>query len=327
VVEQALEETREHLGSENTIFMEASYQATKMPRNYEPDWAAILKKRGSDPKNQVPSIMPGDTKYGWKSQDVVLGPMPRTQHLRSTDPRWAIMQIFSYCVHLHTRYGYIITDEELVLFRIGLNKSSSAGPSDWKTLESELRKGGTIEFESIPWSNGNHQTGDRALSVNLALWWIHLQAVKDNAIRAEYPPLMDDILKASRKDSTDPTGKETLEKVTPDSTSNSGGPDAPYCLSFQVNINEEHEMAEIPLFQRRDDSVNLFGREGSISNRTNSEYEESNTGASPKNSFRSQNTALSNETDISERSRGRKRKAHLEETIRSSRLRQRRKRF
>jgi hypothetical protein len=86
VVEQALEETREHLGSENTIFMEASYQATKMPRNYEPDWAAILKKRGSDPKNQVPSIMPGDTKYGWKSQDVVLGPMPRTQHLRSTDP-------------------------------------------------------------------------------------------------------------------------------------------------------------------------------------------------------------------------------------------------
>ena len=57
---------------------------------------------------------------------------------------------------------------------------------------------------------------------------------------------MDDILKPFRKDSTDPSGQENLENVTPDLTSSSGGPNAPYRLSFQVSINEEHEMAELP---------------------------------------------------------------------------------
>ena len=82
----------------------------------------------------------------------------------------------------------------------------------------------------------------------------------------------------------------------------------------------------ITFFKRRDDRVELYGSEGSISNRTISEYEENNIGASPRNSFRSQNTAFSDETDISERTRGRKQKTHPEETILSSILRPRRKR-
>ena len=63
------------------------------------------------------NILPGYTKLGkkWSSNKIVRGPVKvdiKCQWLRP------LAQIYTYCVRANVRYGYVITDKELVVFLV-----------------------------------------------------------------------------------------------------------------------------------------------------------------------------------------------------------------
>ena len=130
-----------------------------------------------------------------------------------------LAQIFTYCVRNDARYGYIITDKELVAVRVGPTKENdpdlkrSVGtPRSIENIKSKPKrtrskkemveqvapyiralKKGCIEYKVIPWSH--HATTQHeestVMTVNLALWWLHMMAAKDGEIQDEYAPLRD----------------------------------------------------------------------------------------------------------------------------------------
>ncbi|KAH0556904.1 hypothetical protein GP486_005304 [Trichoglossum hirsutum] len=139
-----------------------------------PDWAGIQKDHRNPGKKTYRNYCPGDTK-------------------------------------LNTRYGYILTDKELVVIRV--IKSADPPPherprrstaqyepghlrdlSDVSSALSEISIYGNtgelenyekLEIKSIPWSN----EGPSELTVNLALWYLLSMAGVDNSIEMSYPPL------------------------------------------------------------------------------------------------------------------------------------------
>ncbi|KAH0555810.1 hypothetical protein GP486_006246 [Trichoglossum hirsutum] len=78
--------------------------------------------------------------------------------------RWPIRQLANLCETAETRYGYIQTDEEMVV--CCFSKSSSGG---WKAA-----------IMPIPWT----KYGDEVLTTDLALWWLCMLAMSDPAHRA-----------------------------------------------------------------------------------------------------------------------------------------------
>lgn len=125
---------------------------------------------------------------------------------------WPIKQIFTYCMRAGVRYGYLITDYELIVVRIrpkGPNKGQSSSGSRFSTRCSrprELVNQATLDFEAIPWS---HKTSDK-LTVNLALWGLHLMAARDGTLTEE------DYVQQSQT-SNEPNTQDSLPSVyTPD---------------------------------------------------------------------------------------------------------------
>lgn len=114
----------------------------------------------------------------WSSSMIEIG---KVRENRMTDNMMRpLIQIFSYCVMNETRYGFIITDSELVVVRvridqeIRLQKSSedirSSQNNPQECLFKLARSAGVLDCKSIPWtahSNGA-QTSDR-MTANLAL--------------------------------------------------------------------------------------------------------------------------------------------------------------
>jgi hypothetical protein len=156
-------------------------------KNLTPDWAGILL---SCPENNQPgklngklnntrhylNVLPGDTKlstkfkseWGWRDQ-------------RFKDP---IIQVFTYCRRAKVRYGYIITQDELVVLR--LFHGDKENPN---TLTRGPKPSLYVEYKSIPWANN---LGDE-LTINLTLWCLHMLAAgrrpicERKALGSEYP--------------------------------------------------------------------------------------------------------------------------------------------
>ncbi|KAI9768142.1 MAG: hypothetical protein M1839_004169 [Geoglossum umbratile] len=157
-------------------------------------------------KKTYRNYCPGDTKLSskWRSEwDKEL----------LTESEWELpfSQVQYYCARLNTRYGYILTDKELVVIRV--TKSADPPPrerprrstaqyepghlrdlSDVSSALSEVSLYGNtdelgnyekLEVKSIPWSN----EGPGELTVNLALWCLLSMAGTDNSIEMSYPPL------------------------------------------------------------------------------------------------------------------------------------------
>ena len=137
-----------------------------------PDWAGILL---SCPENSQPSkcnstrhylnVLPGDTKlstkfkstWGWKDQ-------------RFKDP---VIQVFTYCRRASVPYGYIITQDELVVLRLFYGDRENPN-----NLTEGFKKYHYLEYKSIPWTNNV----DDELTVNLTLWCLHMLAARRKPI-------------------------------------------------------------------------------------------------------------------------------------------------
>ncbi|KAL8749807.1 MAG: hypothetical protein Q9199_007467 [Rusavskia elegans] len=144
-------------------------------RKLRPDWAGIKQSPGC-PK-QPPNILPGDTKLGskWKSSNIEPGKVSKATNRGG----WlaAIRQIYTYCIKTDARYGYLLTDKELVAVRISwIPDTETTDPEDKAKPRSQGT--GILEYKAIPWSHEDTeiQSSDNKPTVNLALWWLHMMA-------------------------------------------------------------------------------------------------------------------------------------------------------
>ncbi|CAD6578640.1 MAG: hypothetical protein ASARMPRED_008790 [Alectoria sarmentosa] len=239
VVSEALSVTQQHLYRSQThedIYMARGGQA-HFPGQFRPDWAGIQKctldpNKNSDDKKPN-NILPGDTKLGtkWSSRDIVSGPV----QIEYSKVNWLrpLNQVYTYCVRSNARYGYIITDKELVVLRVRplleaeqsqVTNGSPASLSDFDSTQNgsptsqssfqattysqehdegndsklpsatfEQMEDGNLEYKAIPWSNARTRDPRRSedLTVNLALWWLHIMASVSSNIKEQYQPLKD----------------------------------------------------------------------------------------------------------------------------------------
>ena len=203
---------------------------------YRPDWAGIQPRpsqhNGANADSRSKNVLPGDTKVStkWSSRDIVSGPV-QSEYTRKDWLR-PLNQVYTYCVKANARYGYIITDKELVAIRIrpNLDTDDSQPTNDsqdswqefvstqedsqraqasfrettlsWEHDESNdsalssptlahMCDDGRLEYKAISWSNAKSRDPRRCddLTVNLALWWLHIMASVSSNIKEQYPPL------------------------------------------------------------------------------------------------------------------------------------------
>ncbi|KAL9005309.1 MAG: hypothetical protein Q9188_001900 [Gyalolechia gomerana] len=159
-----------------------------------PDWAGVLRSSGScgRPENKLP----GDSKLSskWDSSKVQEGDTETFENSKN----WMgpIKQIYTYCVRANARYGYLITDRELLAVRV---RPTHTYPSK-QSAAVRARTNGVLEFKIIPWDNDKWTADDASggLTVNLALWWLHMMVNAGHEVDNSYTPL-----KEVRRNSSD----------------------------------------------------------------------------------------------------------------------------
>ena len=179
-----------------------------------PDWAAVNDaSRDARSKSESRNLLPGETKLSkkWSSLAINQGDIEEAD----LKENWyqPLAQIFTYCVRNNARYGYIITDKELVVFRVGpihhsdetdrrLSHGKRAEGSDmelgtkgsrWNKMETtepnvRAMDSGLMEYKVIPWARParSSQNSSMKMTVNLALWWLHMLAMNESSIKAKY---------------------------------------------------------------------------------------------------------------------------------------------
>lgn len=243
--------------------------------NFRPDWAGVLRPTS---QSRPTNILPGDTKLNtkWSSAWIRKGPL----RFRSGDKDWRqpLLQIFTYCTWANARYGYIITDAELVVVRV---RPGSETESQERDSQSEVdttthkladdgspaanaQRYGILEYRAIPWINGIGQTqgGITNMTVNLALWWLHIMAADNNAIENVYPPLRN----LSRDSvSKDPQYSPTLESLntTPKSRPHGKRLQTRKNLSMRPH-NRKTPERDNPRKRARDQDLDLDNRIGQM---------------------------------------------------------------
>ena len=209
IVSDALSTAQDHLDdhlSSTKIYMVKGGQADYPDSNSKlrPDWGAIRRPWSALSENK--NILPGDTKLStkWTSDDIERG---YCEHRWTASCDWfsPLKQIYTYCIRANARYGYLITDKELVVLRItptqeydsqsGLDNLDSQ--ESFRSLDptpaSRARDAGILEYKAIPWQTDDNITSNdsnsEAMTVNLALWWLHIMAADCSAIEDLYVPL------------------------------------------------------------------------------------------------------------------------------------------
>lgn len=154
-----------------------------------PDWAGMSDAQGEN------NILPGDTKLSrnWESKDI-----PTIVHEDGTlinlnDAKEGIAlvaplkQLLHYCIQSDMRYGYFITDKELVVFRVGPEHKRRSDDG----ITFEMTDSAIMEWQSIPWKTHGK---DNQMTVNIGLWVLHLLAANNGALDWEYKELTKEIL-------------------------------------------------------------------------------------------------------------------------------------
>lgn len=173
-----------------------------------PDWAGIQTdkikelKVNHQKRTMYRNVLPGDTKLSSKwGTEVYEKNKTESLYLEPFN------QIFAYCEEANVRYGYLITQKELVVVRLVYeartqgpdapekpdsaslllreqlkrDTKASVPPDATKRKSSEPRL--ILEYQSIDWEDELHhdkRTQERkepeTLTINLALWCLHLMA-------------------------------------------------------------------------------------------------------------------------------------------------------
>ena len=224
VVSEALLASQDKLGDAwppPNILMARGGQANYPGSNsaYRPDWGGLQLTVAQEEKGlKSPNLLPGDTKLSSKWTSRELADIDKESEDESKKPRsiniqkvmgtdWArpIRQVFTYCLVANVRYGFIITDRELVVLRISAVDQNSAEATDESqgSLDSapdatptKSPKAGKMQYKVIPWSTENANMGRAPgkLTINLALWWLHMLAAENSKIHRLYTPLSEMVL-------------------------------------------------------------------------------------------------------------------------------------
>lgn len=171
-----------------------------------PDWAAKIShlasatKRTQKCQESTWNILPGDTKLStkWKSS------MDKESNPEYLKP---LNQIFRYCKHARVRYGYLLTQEELAVIRISwighTPDNVQTRITDPERRHSQRRfdarlsypkpkqETKCLELKSISWAN-NANTEPGTMTVNLALWCLHMMAARERSLGWGYPTLLEE---------------------------------------------------------------------------------------------------------------------------------------
>lgn len=248
IVNKALDTAQPHLDNRlslDNIYMCLGGQAQLPTSELHPDWAAIMPSTistgDSDAKSK--NFLPGETKLSrkWSSGKIV------QREVQPSQPKsnWIqpLAQTYTYCIRVNARYGYIITDKELVVFRIRPIPSPNGDGSQLKDLQSlkdmnpranvdrlkdmqlfdetpakRAQTNGLLEFKAIPWANHFHRGRDHLgqLTVNLSLWWLHIMAAESSCIEERYEPLRDAVWRPqARIQRTEFTSSTSFKKRPP----------------------------------------------------------------------------------------------------------------
>ncbi|KAK8096001.1 hypothetical protein PG999_014023 [Apiospora kogelbergensis] len=169
-------------------------------QHQKPDWCVYQKKDEQSTK-PCPNLLPGDIKPAkkWKSEWITSSDptMRRKAYL-------VLNQITKYMYLGGRRYGFILSEEELVAVRLSMftrdpeenlelaNDGSAAaahmldslqdlegGPEE-DFADAQRRQGRFLEYCGIPW----RACGDDSFTVNLTLWWLTVLAVQDARIKS-----------------------------------------------------------------------------------------------------------------------------------------------
>ena len=127
-------------------------------------------------------------KAGFESRKIKTGfTGPQSSIIGSSKkPPWsyALSQIFTYCLKANARYGYLITDQELVVIKIRpiCPRRPPSAPQHRRSNRLNNPQPpsdeGELKYKSIPWT---HNESDK-LTINFALWALHLMAAKDGGL-------------------------------------------------------------------------------------------------------------------------------------------------
>jgi hypothetical protein len=172
---------------------------------HKPDWAGTRTVVPGNP-NQTINILPGDTKvsYKWKSTEIV----PKKVNANDVVQNWfwPLRQIFTYCMNFKTRYGYIISDEEVVAIRVRAPHERIEENNSRRSIVLSKDRG-TIEYVPI-YDSTQDPCGEKRLTMNLAIWWLHLLAANNRSIQTTYGPLKDETLDGLGREPTPPPQEE-----------------------------------------------------------------------------------------------------------------------
>jgi len=239
-------------------------------RRFKPDWSLCSDDQKATSGDLFQNLLPGDSKLSekWRSD------MYRTEdHYRWQSP---VSQILHYISALRVRYGWLITDAELIVFRIcaeltgpgqaidrprrqaalGHERNTSVGTtisqlssamqstsldnpsSSYKTVDGGI-DGFHVEYQTVPWE----KHGGSRLSVRLALFYLAMMAgFGARRILVAYPAL-DSWWWSANDDGTfthNTTGMPSRKKPQnleyPDPT----GPRDPEWVTFSSDDGESH---------------------------------------------------------------------------------------
>lgn len=190
---------------------------------HKPDWAGIRTFDSGDCR-KTHNILPGDTKlsYKWTSEQIV--PKRLDEKDANKGWLWPLRQLFTYCLNLKTRYGYIITDKEVVVFRIRTPPERlQQGQSKRKSAPTE---DGILEY--MPISKSDQPAGKSELTMDMGIWLLHLLAANKRTVQSTYDLLENEVLEGLGRAPTPPLQEDTantsdVPALTRASPANSSG--------------------------------------------------------------------------------------------------------
>lgn len=162
-------------------------------RRYKPDFGGSKSLANPYPSHRLDNILPGDAKPNvvFKSeaiQEILALETDKEKRAQLLQYK-ALRQIVHYCTCSLLRYGYIISEKELVIVRVGAALDQKE-PEDSAERFYIFWEDPDVEFLSIPASNQGDEDG--TLTVCMALWALHLLAANDGYMEfGNYPPLED----------------------------------------------------------------------------------------------------------------------------------------